>query len=323
MKENNNISPRLNAEYKSRINRVIDFIERNIDHEFTLDELAQIAFFSKYHFHRIFSSMMKETLFDFIQRTRVEKAASLLLTNNEMTVTAIAFSCGFSSHALFTRTFNKYFNMSPIHWRNHKSNNSQNNSNTAQKESNTEKAPDYSNVYVEYTENKIYWRFSMDTQHQTVEVKKLPEMTVAYVRHIGPYKGDSALFEGLFGKLCAWAGPRNLIGKDARFYTVYHDDPNITEENKLRVSVSLVVPPSTEVSGEIGTMTLAGGTYALARFVLNEDEFLQAWDWVYGTWLPQSGYQPDDKPCFEYFPEEPKDGKYTVDICVPVKPLLS
>jgi len=46
-----------------------------------------------------------------------------------------------------------------------------------------------------------------------------------------------------------------------------------------------------------------------------------AWDRVYGKWLPESGYLPDDKPCFEMYPEEPKDGKFTVDICVPVKPL--
>jgi len=36
-------------------------------------------------------------------------------------------------------------------------------------------------------------------------------MTVAYVRHIGPYAGDGALFASLFGKLFAWAGPRGLV----------------------------------------------------------------------------------------------------------------
>ncbi len=154
-----------------------------------------------------------------------------------------------------------------------------------------------------------------------MEVKGLPEITVAYVRHIGPYKGDSALFNRLFDKLCSWAGPRNLIGSGAKFFTVYHDDPEITEENRLRISVSLEVPPSTEVSGDIGKMIISGGQYAVAHFVIREDEYQQAWSWVYAEWLPRSGFQPDDKPCFEYFPEEPKNGMHTVDICVPVKPL--
>ena len=319
--ENNKNRKELNPEYTSRINRVIDFIEKNIDREFTLDELAQVAFFSKYHFHRIFNSFMEETLFDFIQRTRVEKAAHMLLANSETTVTSIAYACGFSSHSLFTRTFKKYFNMSPTQWRNTKSNYNQADSNDVHNISNSVKAPVYEKVYVEYTENKNSWRFSMDTQHRTVEVKDLPDITVAYVRHIGPYKGDAALFDSLFGRLCGWAGPRNLIGEGARFFTVYHDNAEITDKNRLRISVSLEVPPLTEVSGDIGKMVIRGGKYAIAHFKVRADEFQEAWSWVYGTWLPRSGYQPEDTPCFEYFPDEPKDGIYTVDICVPVKPL--
>lgn len=312
---------RLNPEYRARINRVLDYIEKNIDREFTLDELAQVSFFSKFHFHRIFTSVMNETIFDFIQRTRVEKAAYLLLADMTRPVTSITYDCGFSSPSLINRTFKKYFLMSPTQWRKNKSNQSQDLSNTDQDRSNTGEAKIISPVYVEYTENTNRWRFSVNTQHQTVEVKDLPEMTVAYVRHIGPYKGDAALFEKLFGRLCGWAGPRNLIGADAKFIVVYHDNPDITQENKLRISVSLVVPPSTEVSGETGKMVIQPGKYAIARFVVSGSEFQEAWSWVYGTWLPQSGYQPDDRPCFEMYPEGEKDGKFTVDICVPVKPL--
>lgn len=312
----------LNAEYKARINRVLDYIEQNIDHEFTLDELAQVAFFSKYHFHRIFMSIMDETLFDYIQRIRIEKSAILLLNDLNKSITSIAYECGFSSSALFARTFKKYFYMSASQWRSTKSNSGKQESNIDQMESNIRKETKSSTVYVEYTEKIISWRISMDTRHQTVEVKELKDMTVAYVRHIGPYEGNADLFERLFGKLCGWAGPRNLIGNlDAKFLVVYHDNPEITEATKLRISVCLIVPPQTDVSGEIGKMTVAGGKYAIARFTLKEDEFHEAWEWVYGSWLPQSGFQPDDRPCFELYPEENKNGLFTVDICVPVKPL--
>ena len=81
------------------------------------------------------------------------------------------------------------------------------------------------------------------------------------------------------------------------------------------------MPTSTKVSGEIGKMTIEGGKYAFARFVLAQNEFRNAWSWVYGTWFPQSGYQPDYKPCFEFYPEAPSNNKYTVDLCIPVKPL--
>ena len=40
-----------------------------------------------------------------------------------------------------------------------------------------------------------------------VDVRETPEMTVAYVRHVGPYQGDAALFEGLWGRLMQWVQP--------------------------------------------------------------------------------------------------------------------
>jgi len=159
-------------------------------------------------------------------------------------------------------------------------------------------------------------------QNKNVEVKELPVMTVAYIRHIGPYKGDTRLFESLWGKLCDWAGAKGLMQQpDLKFLAVYHDDPENTKEDKQRVSVCMTVPLNTKVDGEFGKMEIEGGKYVVARFELAADEFVKAWDWVFSQWFPASGYKPDDGPCFELYPEEPKDGKFIVDICVPVKSL--
>ena len=158
-----------------------------------------------------------------------------------------------------------------------------------------------------------------------VEVKELKEMIVAYVRHVGPYAGDGKLFEGLYTKLYTWAGPRGLLDSPGtQSLSVYHDDPGITEQNKLRTSVCITVPEDTKVDGEIGKMKIDGGKYAMARFELLADEFPKAWEMVYGSWMPQSGYQPDDGPSFELNHNDPKEhpeGKCIVSICVPVKPL--
>ena len=158
-----------------------------------------------------------------------------------------------------------------------------------------------------------------------VEVKEIDEMSVAYVRHIGPYQGDSALFGGLINKLMTWAGPRGLIRfPETQLLAVYHDDPNITEADKLRTSICLTVPSDTKVDGDVGKMSLPAGQYAVARVEVAEDEFQSAYDAIYGGWLPESGYQPDDRPCFEVCHNNPKEhpeNKFVVDICVPVKPL--
>ena len=98
----------------------------------------------------------------------------------------------------------------------------------------------------------------------------------------------------------------------------------ITDESKLRTSMCITVLPDTEVDGEIGKMTVEGGKHAIGHFELDVDEYEQAWKTMYGDWLSQSGYQPDDKPPFEIYHNDPNQHpkkKHIVDICIPVKPL--
>lgn len=106
--------------------------------------------------------------------------------------------------------------------------------------------------------------------------------------------------------------------------TVYHDDPGVTDADRLRISVGVSVPDDTPVDGEIGRMTLAGGAYAFARFELDVEQYGEAWDAVFSGWLPESGFQPTDGVCYEQYhndANEHPEHKCDVSICVPVKPL--
>ena len=194
-------------------------------------------------------------------------------------------------------------------------------SNLSQIESNLEKVKEELSIYFCTHTKSLKWMTNMEL-NKSIEIKQLPDMTVAYVRHIGPYKGDEELFQGLWQKIMTWAGPRGLMSQpEFASLAIYHDDPNITDDMKLRTSIGITVPQDTKVDGEVGKMNVEGGQYVVARFVVEAHEFAEAWNWMYAKWFPESGYQPDDKPCFELYTEEPTDGKFAVDICVPVKAL--
>ena len=107
-------------EYSTRINRVMDYIDAKLGEELSLDELASIANFSKYHFNRIFHSFTGESLFSFIQRLRLEKSAALLSSRPDMSITEIALECGFSGPASFSKSFRSFFEKSPSQWRKEK-----------------------------------------------------------------------------------------------------------------------------------------------------------------------------------------------------------
>ena len=184
-----------------------------------------------------------------------------------------------------------------------------------------------SDPYLDPHEHRMTWRIEMTGERELkaeVEVVAMEDTPVVYLRHVGPYAGDSELFGRLWGQLYRWAGPRGLVGPGTRCFTLYHDNPNVTDEDKLRISLCLSVPEGTAVDGEIGAMVLPGGDVAVARFLLDPVQYGDAWTAVYGGWLPESGYQPDDRPAFEEYHNDPKehpDGLHDVAICVPVRPL--
>jgi len=164
-------------------------------------------------------------------------------------------------------------------------------------------------------------RKPMAVQAQSIEVKELPELHVAYVRHIGPYNqvGEA------FGKLMRWAGPRGLLRfPETKSLAVYRDSPETTEEAKLRSDACVTVPEGTKVDGEVNLMRIPGGTFVVGRFEIAGDQFGEAWNVLMGGWLPGSGYQPDDRMCYEVYlndHEQHPQKKFVIDICEPIRPL--
>ena len=69
----------------------------------------------------------------------------------------------------------------------------------------------------------------------------------------------------------------------------------------------------------------SGGAYAVAEFVGSAREIEGIWDRVFSAWLPASGYQPDDRPCFELYrgdpSVDPKAKTFRAELCLPVRPL--
>jgi len=326
-------------EYKARINRVMDYIQVNLDKKLSLNELAAVANFSPFHFHRVFTSQTKETLAGFVQRLRIEKAATMLISNPTKSVTEIALDTGFANSASFARLFKSYFSMSATAWRSggylEFSKIKQTNSKNCKTDSKIGKdftlSADYltdngganrslSEINIPDRRNKMF-----NSKNTKVEIRDTKELTVAYVRHTGLYKNNEELFCSLWGKLMSWAGPRGLLSKgDFKMICMYHDVPEITDDKNLRLSVCVSVPEDTEVSGEVGKMVIPGGRCAVGRFEVGSSEFQSAWDYMYSDWLPQSGFQPDDRSSYEILlnsPHEHPEHKHIVEICIPVKPL--
>jgi AraC family transcriptional regulator len=123
----------------------------------------------------------------------------------------------------------------------------------------------------------------------------------------------------------AWSGPRQLLADpELKMLAVYHDSPDITDESKLRSDACITVPEGTDVDGEVLTRDVPGGLFAVGHFEIQPTEYGDAWDKLMGEYLPESGYVPDERLCYELYlndPEQHPEGTHIVDICEPVRPL--
>ena len=318
------------AIYIERVNAVIDHIESHLDEDLTLERLADVAHFSPYHFHRVFSTMVGEPLHSFIGRLRVERAATLLISDPDRPVTSIATACGYGTPSSFGRAFKETYGMSATEWRSggyvsyldrHPASGDQARADLGTVE------PGFGVRTIDrdpHTGAPAWTIGAGSLGDARVAVEMQPDLRVAYVRHTGPYQGMGDVFSDLFTRLMAWAGPRDLVVPGAWLLAIYHDNPSITDDDRLRVSVALSIPEEAETGGPVGEMVLPGGRIATGRFLLGEQDYGVAWHAMSAGWLPESGYEPDDRLPFERYPitEGPDvDGRVAVDVCLPVRPL--
>ena len=93
-------------DYNRRIKKVIEYIGKHLDDELSLESLSEISCFSKFHFHRIFTGIVGETVNDYIARRKLECAVNLLIFKTDLSITQVAFDSGFSSSANFSKAVN-------------------------------------------------------------------------------------------------------------------------------------------------------------------------------------------------------------------------
>lgn len=99
-----------------RLERARDFMASGIESPLSLREVADEAFLSQFHFHRLFSSRYGETPHEFLTRRRID-LAKRLLAEGELSITEICFAVGYESLGTFSEKFKRLTGLPPMEYR--------------------------------------------------------------------------------------------------------------------------------------------------------------------------------------------------------------
>lgn len=273
--------PSTPAAYTERVNLAIDHILAHLDEPLRLTSLARAAHLSPFHFHRVFQAMVGLTPADFVRQRRIDKALVRMAFGKKTSLTAIALDCGFASSSDFSRAFKQQHGVPPsafdiAAWR------------KTHRDELEAGLPTAARLHLRTT------KAGPNPDRFRVVIRNLPARTVAYIRVADPYKPGAVA--GATERLIAWAERRGVV--DNQWLGYQWDNPEITPLAQCRYHVA-VEAEDFSPRGEIGRFRFPAMTIAQIELRGGIDLELRALQWIYGSWLPRSGYVPDDHPAFE------------------------
>jgi AraC family transcriptional regulator len=275
--------------YVERVNLAIDYVMTHLEHPLRLDDVSRAAMLSPFHFHRVFQVLVGATIADFVKRLRLEKALSMMafsIRSRRPSLTTIALACGFSSSSDFSRCFKQRFGVAPSVF----NMNAWRDAHASQLEEVVAAATEASGRGLHL--DRLPAGHNPDGFKATV--RDLPARTVAYIRVPNPYRGDGV--SRAVRRLVLWAERHSLA--DGQWLGYQWENPEITALEDCQYCVAVEAERFTPV-GEIGRFRFPPMAVAQVEIRGGIDLELRALQWLYGTWLPASGYVPDDYPGFE------------------------
>lgn len=275
-------------------NDAMHYIVEYLDTDIQAGELAEMLGVSVFHLHRIFHEQMGRSLHQTIQSLRLQKAASLLLTNPHTTISEIARMCGYSSQSSFLRAFKGRFGQTPKVWR---------------RGGHREFASRLSDETMGTEQD--HWQ---DLKPRIVRLFARP---VYYLRH----QGYTPALTQTWQKIQAWLYTHGI--EKATQIGVYHDNPAVTPLEACHYVACVAIDSmGSQPESSLAATEIPGGLYAVFESTGAYGDILSLIQWVYHTWLPESGYETTTAPSFTVFSKNhflSEDGRFEGEYYVPIR----
>jgi len=277
------------------LNKVLAYIEEHLTEQFCLEDLADLANFSAWHFHRQFSAQVGFPVGEYVRKRRLSEASRALVFGRD-SIKKIALRFQFESQASFTRALKQFCGCTPGRMR-------------------LQKAPllrfspiDLTQIFKHYRKGVIMLSPRMEHKEEftvvglagqfTMENNSIPQLWDDFNQKM--HQIPNARCEACYG-VC-------FYDKD------YEKDGSFTY--MAGMAVTQVLLPQGMIS-----RTIPANEYAVFEHHGALDTLGQTYDQIYREWLPGSDYEFANQDDFEVYDERFEFGKpeSVMEIWIPVK----
>jgi len=281
------------------IARIVDYIEAHLEDKLDLESIAYEAGYSKYHLHRMFTSIVGFTVHSYVQRRRLTEAARLLVFTNQ-SIMEIALFAGYETQQSFSVAFKALFDCSPQALR---------------------KKRDFYPLQLKFTvDGKKQLRGDMIMDIKTIESGKI--LLVGYTANT---KNGFAVISECMVQLLAnkekitnRSDENCLIGLNdyTKNFSCENEQPTFDFYGVAEVTDFSIIP-----DGMI-TKELPAGKYVVFCFSGRPQDSLQpVADYIYKEWFPQSTCQFNENAMYDFTKSSEivdKEGNGNIEYWVPI-----
>ncbi|TCP47973.1 AraC family transcriptional regulator [Tumebacillus sp. BK434] len=290
----------------ARVQQTIEYIEDHLTSELELAELAAVACYSAYHFHRLFQMLTGMTVMNYIRNRRLDRAACELIRTKD-NILDIALEYGFGSHETFTRAFKRVFQTTPGAYRKQ-----------------GKHVPIYPRVNLQ--ELQAHSRGGIE---MTPTILNKPEIKVlGYLVRTSLNDNQSQqdiqafwqryLQEGLGQTIPSKLHPDTELG-------IIVDNDCETGDFSYLIGYEVAEEPQLAEGSELTYRTVPAATYAVFTTpAVPAEQFSKSiqetWGAIFRDWFPTSGYEHAATPELELYDSRSSNPEAKqMDICIPIQ----
>jgi AraC family transcriptional regulator len=294
-------------DYLDRIRRVLRFVQDHLDEPLTPERLAGVAYFSRFHFHRVFSGLVGESLGAHVRRLRLERAAGELRWTDRPVID-IALDAGYEAPEPFARAFRAHFGEAPSQFRT--------------RTDSLRFPPAACRVHFGIDDAVSRFAAPQETLMIDIRIETQPTRRLLALEHRGDYNAIGPLF----GRLVELAYAQGLAQPGAATIGLYYDDPDTVPTATLRSHACIPVRDGGEAPAGFEIVTLEGGEVAVATHRGPYAGLSESYRALFSQWLPASGREAAHRPCHEVYVSDARvtpEADLITEICLPLAPAIA